>query len=212
MHHEPASAICDKCDALATAEFLNSELEVHQFFCKEHEPACIPGKKSRSTFLQGRLPPNNWLSKAMSAPRESAEHESFRFEMCDMHLLGSHGECSYYMSILTDVDHFALWTNELADNVREFVLGETAGAAESFRFDSYTVGFMVPLIKAAYNERIAKKVVPLTKAEQAVIFLLRNPTCTDAEVASAVKTTIKQLNRFSSYKVLRTPLLRVTGS
>ncbi|MDZ4658205.1 MAG: hypothetical protein SH868_11565 [Bythopirellula sp.] len=141
----------------------------------------------------------------MATPHESAEHQSIREEMCNTQLLGSEGACRYYISVLTGIDHFALWSNEFIDNVREFIMNETAGAAGYFQFDGYTVGFMMPFFKSQYTKRFSIAGIDSSKSDRAVELLLRNPFWTDEQIASAVSTTLKQLQRFSGYTVLRTP-------
>jgi hypothetical protein len=52
----------------------------------------------------------------MTTAEDTAEHQFLREEMCDQQLLGGDGACRYYLSILTNIDHFALWSDEFVAN------------------------------------------------------------------------------------------------
>jgi hypothetical protein len=148
------------------------------------------------------MEPGNFLSQAFAMPFESTEHETLYSEMCKLKLLGNEGACRYYISALTGVDHFALWFDEYVDNVSEWVLAETRGAAKCFQFNSYTVPYMTPLLKAAYAQRHPESNVKLSECDIAVGLRLRNPNWSDEQIAETVPTTVSQLRRWSDYIVL----------
>jgi len=123
--------------------------------------------------------------------------------MCELHLLGSEGAARYYLSKLTDSDQFALWSDEFLDNVREYVLQATDGAAACFRFDGNTISFMTPILKQAYLNSSSEDEDVLTRPERAVLLLLHHPSWSDEQIASELPTTVKQLQRNPDYKALK---------
>lgn len=124
-------------------------------------------------------------------------------EMCEIYLLGGEGACRYYLSRLTNSDQFALWFDEFLANVREFVLAETKGAAATIPFEPWTVGCMVPLFRQAFEEAESPSAGKQTKQDRAVVLLLHHPEWSDQQIAEAVPTTMKQLQRNTKYTTLR---------
>jgi hypothetical protein len=127
----------------------------------------------------------------------------FRDEMCELRLLGANGACLFYLTMLTSIDHFALWSDEQLQNLREFADKATNGAATAYRIDLDTVCIVLPLLKSAFRERSPTVETSFTKQDHAVELLFRNPALSDAQVADQVPTTIKQLQRFTTYQQLR---------
>jgi hypothetical protein len=140
----------------------------------------------------------------MACPSDSEEHRVFREEICELGLLGSEGACKYYLSIITGIDQFALWSDEFLNNLRDFVNSQAAGATAAFRIDADTEYVVVPLLKAEMR-RVRPQLIgnKPTKEERAIEMLFHNPGWSDYDVAKSVPTTVRQLQRFSTYKLLR---------
>lgn len=128
--------------------------------------------------------------------------------MCDLYLLGGEGACRYYLSRLTHSDQFALWYDEFLANVKEFVLAETNGAAATIPFEPWTIGEMEPLFRQAFEKVKPSIAVKQTKLDRAVVLLLNHPEWSDRQIAEAVPTTLKQLQRNSRYTALRVYMKR----
>jgi len=144
----------------------------------------------------------------LAADEESPEHQSFRAEMCDLQIIGGEGACRYYLSKLTDSDQFALWTDEFLDNMQEYVVQKTNGAAACFPFDLNTISFMAPLLKLACCNARSGDAHKQTRQERAVVLLLHHPSWSDQQIAEQVPTTVKQLQRNSNYTALKSSMKR----
>ena len=100
-----------------------------------------------------------------------------------------------------------LWNDEFLDNVREYVVAQTNGAAADFVFDLHSVNFMAPFLKHKYyNDR--SNAPKQTKQNRAVVLLLHHPAWSDSQVAEHVPTTTKQLQRNTNYTALRSSRAR----
>jgi hypothetical protein len=208
MHKSPATEICCSCNAPAVVELYDKSSNTLGLYCTAHKPDFWPGRNPHLVIERSRMELGNCLSQALAMAPESNEHRSLQKEMCISQLLGHEGACRYYISALTGIDHFALWSDEFVDNITEWIITETNGAANSYRFDEYTVGFMSPLLKAACQKRFPIFDIELTKSDLAVGLKIRNPNWSDEQIAAAVPTTIKQLQRWSDYKILGTARFR----
>ncbi len=203
MYRVPANERCDICSAPAVAHIRNVSDMKEARYCQTHTPDLWPGKFSELILLCHRLPPGNSLSRMLNAPLDSQEHQMLLEEMCKLRLLGADGACRYYLSVLTGIDHFALWNGEFLDNLREFVDAQTRGATRAFRVDADTVECFAPLLKSTFMVANSHLGWELTKEERAVELLLQNSKWSDARIAVDVPTTIKQLQHFTVYKLLR---------
>ena len=125
-------------------------------YCAAHEPDLRPGRNRDLKILRHRLAPGNSCSRSFAAPLDSTDHEMFRTEMCDVRLLGTDGACRYYLSRITGVDHFALWSDVYLENLREFADQQSDGAANAFRIDQDTVGVIVPLLKVIILQKASR--------------------------------------------------------
>ena len=202
MKTVPDNLICDACDAPATVQLLDTTCNIERLYCRSHCPDRTPGRNPGLTMMRYRSPPDNPRSEMLAAAEASEKHQMLREHMCDLKLLGGEGACRYYLSLLTDSDQFVLWNDEFVDNMREFIVTRTDGAAECFSFDSSSVGYMAPFMKREYfkRKRITSK---LSKQERAVVLLLQNPMWSDEQIAEHVPTTTKQLSRNLDYVQLK---------
>jgi hypothetical protein len=199
----PDNARCEICGCGATVELRDTLTGKDHLYCPTHKPDLWPGRNPHLEVRRYRNEPDSPTSKMMAAAEDSSEHESFRIEMCDLQILGGEGACRYYLSKLTDSDQFALWQNEFLDNVREYVVAKTNGAASRFSFDSNTVGSMVPYFKYAFGLSRTRVAPKQAKHERAIVLLLHHPSWSDERIAKEVPTTTKQLKRNSNYTTLR---------
>jgi hypothetical protein len=203
----PNNPPCDICGSPATVEVHDSLNNKDHLYCSAHKPDLWPGRKNpKLSLLRYRSDPNSSLSRMWSAPEETAEHQSFREEMCESQLLGAEGACRYYLSALTNSDQFALWQDEFVASVREFIVGRTAGAAASIPFDSYTIGFMLSFLKSAYEAVKRPDRLQQSKHDRAIELLLNHPSWSDAQIAKNVPTTVKQIERNSDFQALRSAI------
>ncbi len=204
----PDNPACEICGRPATVELHDTSTDDDHLFCPAHKPDLWPGRNRHLELRRYRSEPGSIVSQFMAAPEESAEHQSFRTEMCDLQLLGGEGACRYYLSRLTGSDQFALWQTEFLDNAREYVVAKTNGAAACFPFDAGTIGSMAPFFKDAF-ERSESSVEPKqSKRDLAVVLLLHHPSWSDERIAKEAPTTIKQLQRNSNYRCLSASLIR----
>ena len=208
MHRLPFDFNCDECGSPATVEFITSDAEKTRLSCNNHKPTERFQPGSKLLVRRSRLSPNYRLSKYFAQSPDSAQHRQFREEMCITPILGSDGACKYYLSALTQIDHFALWSDQFVENVREYLLTETSDAANYFLFDSCTIESMTSFLKVSYSQRFPTAGIAIKPHDRAIEILLRNPNWSDAQIAAAAKTTVKQLLRCSDYKILRMPRTR----
>ncbi len=201
MKTEPDNLACEICSCPAVVHLLDQSSKKEHLFCSTHRPNLRPGQNRGLEIQRWRLAPDNPLSQKLATDENSPEHQSFRIEMCDMKVFCG-GACLYYLSRLTNSDQFALWTDEFLDNMREYVVSQTEGAANCFPFDLDTVQFMTPFMKHKYYS--GRTDAPAqTKQDRAVILLLHHPLWSDIQIAEHVPTTIKQLLRSADYTALR---------
>lgn len=139
----------------------------------------------------------------LATDEDSPKHQSLREQMCEMHILGGDGAARYYLSRLTGSDQFAMWDDEFHENLREYVVEQTEGAASSFSFNLETVSAIASFLKCVFQDGRSDKVLKVTKADRAIETFLRHPDWTDEQVAAEVPTTVKQLKRFSDYNLLK---------
>ena len=150
------------------------------------------------------LPFGNALSEKMALPKDSQEHQDFRWEMCDGRLIGREGAVRYYLSVITGRDQFVAWDDQFIRDVREFVVSQTSKSAAQFIDDIWSIGNLASFFRRAcerlegtYDERKVKK------RDKAIDLLLAHPEWTDEEIAARVPTTVKQLQRSTEFTGLR---------
>jgi hypothetical protein len=205
----PDNPSCEICGRPATVELRDSSTNKDHLYCPSHKPDLWPGKKNPDLVIRRhRTAPNSPTSRMMAAAEDTAEHQFFRTEMCDLKILGGDGAIRYYLSKLTGSDQFALCGDEFVDNVREYVVAKTDGAAACLAFDSNTVGFMAPFFKYEFELSKSNVEPKMSKQDRAVMLFLHHPLWSDEKIAKEVPTTIKQLKRYSNYNVLRAAVAR----
>lgn len=153
---------------------------------------------------RSRSAPDCPMSRRWEAPRESPEHQSFREHMCEMGLLDAEGACRYYLSVITGINHFALWRDEFLSNLWEYVISRTCEEAAELLGENECVSSVTGLLRRE-SERFEGKVANrrVKKQERAIEVLLNHPDWTDEQVAAEVPTTVKQLGRWTDYQMLR---------
>lgn len=203
MKFTPANEACEICSVPATVELYDSLTGIDHLYCPAHKPDLWPGRNPHLKMRRYRNEPGSATSKLMMAAQESPEHQSFRTEMCDLRILGREGACRYYLSKLTGSDQFALWHDEFIDNVREYVVAETNGAAACVSFAANTIDCMAAFLKHAFELSESSVNFKQSKQERAVVVLLHHPLWSDEQIAKEVPTTTKQLRRNSDYVALR---------
>ncbi|MGD9127370.1 MAG: hypothetical protein PVH19_08325 [Planctomycetia bacterium] len=200
----PDSLNCEVCGVPATVQLLDTLTDTEHVYCDVHKPRLEPGARSPKWVLKRhRLSPKNACSRMLATDEDSPKHQSLREQMCDMYILGGDGAARYYLSMLTGSDQFALWNDEFYENLREYVVEQTEGAASSFSFNLETVSAIALFLKCVFQDGRSDRVFKITKADRTVETFLRHPYWTDEQVAAEVPTTVKQLKRFSDYNLLK---------
>ena len=145
----------------------------------------------------------NWLSHMLTLP--TTDPKRVRFEN-EIWLLGSYGECRYYLSVVTGVDQFDVTESPFRDNLQRFVVSRTGEGAHFFfqEREAYQVEFFYSVLRAAFEE--SRGIPPErkgSKQRRAIVTLLQHPDWSDAEIADAVGTTVEQLQRNTDFTALR---------
>jgi len=206
--------MCQVCGSDASVYLLDRQDGSEHQYCPVHEPRLPVGERQPRLVIQRwRLPPGNALSRQLAAPKESTEHQCLRSEMCDHGMLGGEGACRYYLSILTQSDQFAVWSDEFEDNVRRYVVENTCEEAAQLCVDFNSiqclVGFFRITLERAEGRYASRRA---RKDDRAIELLLNHPEWTDEQIAEQVPTTVKQLQRWSNFTILRAVSNRTTNS
>jgi len=203
--------VCEICGATAAVQLLDRNDGSKHYFCSDHENDFLspPGTRDpRFVIERFRLPPGNVLSEHLAAIPTSPEHRMFRSEMCEYGMLGGDGACRYYLSILTNSDQFVAWSDEFVNNVKQYVVEMTCPEAAQFCTDLHSIQCLAGFFRVVM-ERIEGRYEGRNKKQDlAIESLLLHPHWTDEEIAESVPTTVKQLRRFSDYKLLRSVCTR----
>ena len=209
MKFKPDNLSCEVCNAPATVQLHHSATNTEHLFCSSHKPDLSPGKKhSEWTILRYRLLPGSSLSQDLAAEESSEKHQSFCEYMCETMMLGNDGANRYYLSKITNSDQFTLWNDEFLDNVQEYIIDQTDGAAAEFYFNSETINSMSSFLKCALLDSRPDLEIKITKQDRAVELFLHNPSWSDEQIAENVPITLKQLQRFADFKILRNRALK----
>ncbi len=133
--------------------------------------------------------------------------------MCDDRLLGGEGECRYYLSILTQSDQFVAWSDDFVDNVQRYVVEMTCPEAvrfcDGFHYVQFLAGFFRVVMERIAGSSDSRRV---SKEDRAIEMLMNHPDWTDQQIAEQLPTTVKQLQRWSNYRVLRAAPKRIPSS
>jgi hypothetical protein len=136
----------------------------------------------------------SWFKNYFDKPIDGPEHQSLRSELW---IVGIFHACRYYLSMLKNIDYFERSLSELDKDVVEYVALHASPKAIVFAYrpDEFT-DFALPFLKHQFNQafKINEK---LTKEEKGMILLLEHPDWTDEQIRIAVKTTEKQMKRWS---------------
>jgi hypothetical protein len=206
----PDDIRCDHCNAPATTQLRNKLTNHLHSYCSQHQPDLGPPGYQHPQFVMERYrrPPDSPSSRMLAADPASQEHQALALDMLGggnpkfPPLLGGYGACLYLLSRLTGRDQFAEWNDQFVENVREYVVKATGGAARVFEFTFSSVDYMVALLKRDFYRAQNDGYVE-SKPDRAVILLLEHPDWTDNQIAEAVPTTVKQLRRNLDYTCLR---------
>jgi hypothetical protein len=205
MITSPVHTICELCDDAALLCFVDAKTGTDHFFCRKHEPPTSIGERSpRWSLNRWRLASDNNISQKLAAPKDSREHRDIYLDLCESGLMGREGACRYYLSMITGIDQFVLWDDEFVSNMQEFVVSKTCPAASVFCPDFHAVQFLAAFMRRAYEQSEGRgHERRVTRAERAVELLLQHPEWSNEEIAAHVPTTLKQLQRWSDFTVLR---------
>lgn len=210
MIQQPDEVACDLCDKPAQIHLVDTQSDKTYLLCAVHDNERKKHQSPNLDIRRWRIDPlANGCSKRLASPRESSNHQGFYWEMCEGQLIGGEGACRYYLSIITGVDHFALWSDEFGANLKELVVAESSEAAACFTFDCSSAQHFWPFVRLAYERHVGgDKRKRIKNWEKAIELLVNHPDWTDEEIAARVPTTLKQLARNSYYTHLRINLRR----
>ena len=198
-------ATCQVCGAAACVQLLDMQDDSERLYCSAHKPDLSVGERQpRFVIEQWRMPPGNELSRRLAASRESPEHERLRSELCDHEMLGGDGVCRYYLSILTQSDQFVAWSDDFVNDVKRYVVKMTCPEASRFCADFHSIQFLAGFFRVVM-ERIEGRSDGrrVSKEDRAIEMLMNHPDWSDHQIAEELPTTLKQLQRWANYKVLR---------
>ena len=199
---------CQLCSRPATLHLVDDQSGDERIYCQT--PDCIARRGGRHgphpdafRIKRWRLEPGNATSEMLAAPEDSDPHRQLRAEMCDCKILGGEGACRYYLSVLTGTDQFAAWSDDFENDVRRYVAERTSPGAGRL-CDGYSVNFLSSFFRRAWERSQGRgQQRRMTKEERAIELLLTHPDWSDQRIADSVPTTIKQLQRWTDYKSLR---------
>jgi hypothetical protein len=150
----------------------------------------------------------NIFSEYLALPKDSPKHRQFREELW----LGTpcHA-CRYYLSMLLHRDFFAVSDDEFLTALQEYVVGSSCREAIQFCSSILYLQFILPFLKQAWEtaEGIANQ-RRLGKEEQAMILLIRHPDWPNERFRQAVRTTEKQMRRWSTFNYARNSQKRLS--
>ena len=134
-------------------------------------------------------------------PVGGCEHQAFRDELW---IGGADWACCYYLSMLTDRDYFLLPLPRLWRDLVQYVVEHATPNAIAFGYESTSEisEFVLPFLKMRFEQAFGIG-AKLNKAERGLILLLEHPEWTDEQIRVALKTTDKQMTRWSWYRRAR---------
>lgn len=150
------------------------------------------------------------LARSFAAPDDSKEHRWLRIELLELGLLASDGVCRYCYSKLSGKNGFAMQFDEFRAELRAFLERELPIATTSAVFEdrnpleAVTEYLRNRLHVVETGESLPKR----SKEDRAIDAVLLDPTLSDDEVRDLLKTTEKQIRRWSNYGILRRALVR----
>jgi hypothetical protein len=150
------------------------------------------------------------LARSFAAPDDSREHRSLRKDLLEWGLLGSDGVYRYCFSKLSGKNGFAMDPTELRDEVRTFLSRELPKPSMALCIDGIQWDlFVAPYLRNRLHVVETGEALPKrSKEDRAIDAVLLDPTLTDDDVRELLKTTEKQMRRWSTYGILRRALTR----
>jgi len=147
----------------------------------------------------------NIIRHALCLPIDSPEHHEIRDELW---ICGEYMVARYYLSILTGkaYDFDLVAESDFFKDLRQFLATNISPKAVEFCFDAAGEGqvssVVLPVLVYLFHKRAGMKLNQKpTKQDRALVLLLHN--WTDAQIRDELKTTDKQMTRWSVYKLAR---------
>ena len=144
--------------------------------------------------------PSNIFSEYLALPKDHPKHRQFREELW---LGGEEHACRYYLSIILGRDFYAVSNDEFLKAVQEYMVARTCPEAIQFCCTRLHYRFVMPLLKWEWETAEGISDRRIGKEEQGMILLVQHPEWTDEQIRAAVKTTAKQMKRWSSFNYAR---------
>lgn len=140
-------------------------------------------------------------SEIIALPLNDPEHVSFREELWIVH--AEHG-CRYYLSILTNRDYYFVHRDVFEINFIEYMTTHASPKFICWQDSSYRYRFALPFLQEAFHsETTIPRKSKIPREEQALLLLVLNPDWSDEAIVARLKTTSKQLARWSDFQLAR---------
>jgi hypothetical protein len=134
------------------------------------------------------------FSKYLAKPKDSPEHRRFREELW---LVGPPHSTKYYLSIILGRDFYAATNREFHESLRSFVKENASSEAACLVDDpQYLEEFLkqqCAIKEGTYDEK------KISKINKAIILLLKHPNWSKERIRDFLKTTDKQMMRWSDF-------------
>jgi hypothetical protein len=143
----------------------------------------------------------NIFSEYLALPKDHPKHRQLREELW---LGGEEHACRYYLSIILGCDFYAVSNDEFLKAVQDYVIATTCPEAIQFCCTRLHYGFVMKFLKRQCEIGEGESgQCRISKEDQGMILLLQHPVWTDEQIRAAVKTTDKQMKRWSSFNYAR---------
>jgi len=140
------------------------------------------------------------FSKYLALPKDHPQHRQFRE---DLWLGGPEVGCRYYLSMILKRDFFAASVEDFVKALQEYVVARTCPEAIQLCCTWLHIHFVLPFLKWEWETAEGISDRRLGKEKQGMILLVQHPEWTNEQIREAVKTTAKQMQRWSAFNEAR---------
>lgn len=201
--------LCEQCDQPASKRLFNELEQKEHLFCNTHvQQIEWAGANSDWSLKDWRFTnPENAFSLHLKALQDPARYsEEIRY----LQMAGGDAECDAYLSLLTNTDQFVLWGATQVETARRLVATNASESGSRICTSEYHVSLLRDYFRLLYHRQFqSPQNYPPLKQELALECLLKHPDWTNPQIAAAVPTTLKQLQRFSDFNAVRICMARI---
>ncbi|MBN2296665.1 MAG: hypothetical protein JXM70_29825 [Pirellulales bacterium] len=147
------------------------------------------------------------LKRALSLPVDSSEHRDIRDGLI---ICGRFMVARYYLSMLTGkaFDYETVTEADYLNALRQFLVKNISPDSVEFCFEAEGEGHVsnvvLPVLMDLFCRRTGiEPLYKLTKQDRALVTLFNNPDWSDLQIRETMKTTDKQMVRWSDFKLAR---------